>query len=182
MMLRSLPADIPETQRRRQSLASRGPKRVLGGTWRSSKPRCRRHGVRGAEGRDAELPKASRGWGMGTGYPLTHCFRHLPVVSCYQTILYKKLSYRRVTARCVLSVVILPIATQQCRNYLYDKSWPNWWYVVGGLVGGNVSWTMCTQPWRDRVGSHCLSCHKQTDDGRIVYITCIPTTCCGEIF
>jgi len=69
----------------------------------------------------------------------------------------KKLSYRRVTARCVLSVVILPIAMQQCRNYLYDKSWPNWWYEVGGLVGGNVSWTMCTQPWRDGVGSHCLS-------------------------
>jgi len=34
----------------------------------------------------------------------------------------KKLSYRRVTARCVLSVVILPITTQQCRNYSYDKS------------------------------------------------------------
>jgi len=34
----------------------------------------------------------------------------------------KKLSYRRVTARCVLSVVILPIATQPSRNYLYDKS------------------------------------------------------------
>ena len=34
---------------------------------------------------------------------------------------HKKLSYRRVTARCVLSVVILPIDTQQC-NYLYDKS------------------------------------------------------------
>ena len=34
----------------------------------------------------------------------------------------KKLSYRRVTARCVLSVVIMPITTQQCRNYLYDKS------------------------------------------------------------
>ena len=94
----------------------------------------------------------------------------------------KKLSYRRVTARCVLSVVILPIATQQCRSYLYDKSGPNWWYEVGGLVGGNVSWTMCTQPWRNRVGSHCLRCHKQTDDGRVVYITCIPTTCCGEIF
>ena len=76
----------------------------------------------------------------------------------------KKLSYRRVTARCVLSVVILLIATQQCRNYLYDKSWPNWWYEVGGLVGGNVSWTMCTHPWRHRVGSHCLKCHKQTDD------------------
>jgi len=25
-------------------------------------------------------------------------------------------------------------------------------------------------------------CHKQTDDGRLVDITCIPTTCCGEIF
>jgi len=25
-------------------------------------------------------------------------------------------------------------------------------------------------------------CHKQTDDGRVVYITCIPKTCCGEIF
>jgi len=34
----------------------------------------------------------------------------------------KKLSYRRVTARCVWSVVILPVATQQCRYYLYDKS------------------------------------------------------------
>jgi len=34
----------------------------------------------------------------------------------------KKLSYRRETARCVVSIEILPIATQQCRNYLYDKS------------------------------------------------------------
>ena len=34
----------------------------------------------------------------------------------------KKLSYRRVTARCFMSVVIVPVATQQCRNYLYDKS------------------------------------------------------------
>ena len=66
-------------------------------------------------------------------------------------IINKKLSYRRVTARCVLSVVILPIATQQCRKYLYDKFWPNRWYEVGGLVRRNVSLTMCTQPWRDRV-------------------------------
>jgi len=34
----------------------------------------------------------------------------------------KKLSYRRATARCVVSIEILPIATQQCRNYLFDKS------------------------------------------------------------
>ena len=93
----------------------------------------------------------------------------------------KKLSYRRGTARCVVSIEILPIATQQCSNYLYDKSWPNRWYEVGDLVGSNALWTMCTQPWRNRVGSHCLRCHKQTDDGRVVYITCIPTTCCGEI-
>ena len=31
---------------------------------------------------------------------------------------YKKLSYRRGTALCVVSIEILPIATQQCRNYL----------------------------------------------------------------
>ena len=94
----------------------------------------------------------------------------------------KKLSYRRGTAWCVVSVEILPIATQQCSNYLYDKSWPNRWYEVGDLVGGNAWYTMCTQTWRNRVGSHCLRCHKQTDDGRVVYITCIPTTCCGKIF
>ena len=40
----------------------------------------------------------------------------------YHDIDDKKLSYRRGTARCVVSVEILPIATQQCRNYLYDKS------------------------------------------------------------
>ena len=50
----------------------------------------------------------------------------------------KKLSYRRGTARCVVSIEILPIATQQCRNYLYDKSWPFRWYEVGDLVGGNA--------------------------------------------
>ena len=30
----------------------------------------------------------------------------------------KKLSYRRGIARCIVSVEILPIAMQQCRNYL----------------------------------------------------------------
>ena len=34
----------------------------------------------------------------------------------------KKLSYCRGTTRCVVSIEILPIATQQSRNYLYDKS------------------------------------------------------------
>ena len=51
----------------------------------------------------------------------------------------KKLSYRRGTARCVVSVEILPIATQQCENYLYDKSWTNRSYEVkGGLRWANV--------------------------------------------
>ena len=34
----------------------------------------------------------------------------------------QQLSYRRGTARCVVSVEILPTATQQSRNYFYDKS------------------------------------------------------------
>jgi len=50
----------------------------------------------------------------------------------------KKLSYRRRTVRCVVSIKILPVVTQQCRNYLYDKSWRNRWYEVGDLVGGNA--------------------------------------------
>jgi len=44
-----------------------------------------------------------------------------------------KLRYRRVTDGRVVSVEILPIATQQCRNYLYEKSWRNRSYEVGGL-------------------------------------------------
>jgi len=45
------------------------------------------------------------------------------VASCaYDNNYSKKLSYRRGTARCVVSVEILPVAAQQCINYLYDKS------------------------------------------------------------
>jgi len=58
----------------------------------------------------------------------------------------KKVSYRRVTARCVLSVVILPITTQQCRNYLYSKSWPTWMFSWRQCVIN-----VCTQPRRDQV-------------------------------
>ena len=61
------------------------------------------------------------------GTKLRHChpmYNESRAVSpmCSKIYVNKKLSYRRVTARCVLSVVILPITTQQCRNYLYDKS------------------------------------------------------------
>jgi len=41
---------------------------------------------------------------------------------------------------------------------------------------------MCTQLWRVESLSLSYRCHKQADDGRVVDITCIPTTCCGEIF
>ena len=55
-----------------------------------------------------------------------HCHSHLFLSSLllqfWHCSSYKKLSYRRGTARCVVSIEILPIATQQCRNYLYDKS------------------------------------------------------------
>ena len=43
------------------------------------------------------------------------------VVSLHHKV-HKKLSYRRGTVRCVVSIEILPIAPQQCRNYLYDNS------------------------------------------------------------
>ena len=55
-----------------------------------------------------------------TGY--WHRTASWPRNNILKVLRYKKLSYRRVTARCVLSVVILPITTQVCRNYLYDKS------------------------------------------------------------
>jgi len=38
---------------------------------------------------------------------------------------YKKLSYRRVTARCVLSVVILPITTQVKKGKVFPYSLPS---------------------------------------------------------
>jgi len=56
----------------------------------------------------------------------------------YHCNLNKKLSYRPGTARCVVSVEILPIAMQECRNYLYEKSWTNRSYEVGGLRWVNV--------------------------------------------
>jgi len=40
----------------------------------------------------------------------------------HATCSFIELWFCRGTARCVVSVEILPIATQQCRNYLYDKS------------------------------------------------------------
>ena len=46
---------------------------------------------------------------------------------------YKKLSYRRGTAQCVVSVEILLVATQQCRNYLYDKSCTKYQLSLIGL-------------------------------------------------
>jgi len=93
----------------------------------------------------------------------------------------KKLSYRRVTARCVLSVVglILPITTQQYRNYLYDKSWPHRWYEVGGLVGGNVSYTnrrrssrvyhLSTDDllWRNFLSPQCRKCSRDPDHAHL---------------
>jgi len=67
---------------------------------------------------------------MGTGYPPFPADqgvcgierRKLPQRGSGRALANKKLSYRRGTARCVVSIEILPIATQQCRNYLYDKS------------------------------------------------------------
>ena len=91
----------------------------------------------------------------------------------------KKLSYRWMTAPCVLSVVISPITMQQCRNYLYDKSWPDRWYEVGGLVGGNVSLTnrrrsSCVYHlytdnllWRNFLSPQCRNCSRDPDHAHL---------------
>jgi len=75
--------------------------------------------------------------------------------------LNKKLSDRRGTARCVVSIEILPIATQQCRNYLYNKPWPNRWYeveyalnhdatesaaIVSGVINKPTTVELCISP------------------------------------
>jgi len=79
----------------------------------------------------------------------------IPLFFRFSGVSNKKLSYRRVTARCVLSVVMLPITTQQCRNYLYDNSWPNRWYEHGGF-----GWRQCVI---NRRQSSCVY-HLYTDD------------------
>jgi len=109
--------------------------------------------------------------------------RSLQIADAYTV--NKKLSYRRWTARSVESVEILPIVTQQCRNYLYDKSWTNRSYEVGGL-----QWNyMCNKHVHSTVTRssrfHCpigVTNKPTTDELWNVDITCIPTTCCVEIF
>ena len=54
----------------------------------------------------------------------------------------------------------------------------SWGFSRRQCVIDNVHSTM-TRPSRFHLSQMC---HKQTDDGRLVDITCIPTTCCGEIF
>ena len=58
-----------------------------------------------------------------TRRPLTNAVhQYYQSIGITDAAVCKKLSYRRGTARCVVSVEILPTATQQCRNYLYEKS------------------------------------------------------------
>ena len=95
----------------------------------------------------------------------------------------KKLRYRWGTARCTVSVEMLSTATQQCRNYLYDKLWKKIKVMKSEGYGG----AMCNKHLHStmtRFESLQLSyrCHKQTGHGRVVDITNIPTTCCGKIF
>ena len=60
----------------------------------------------------------------------------LVICTCHSS--NKKLSHRRGTAWCVVSVETLPIAMQHCRNYLYEKSWTNRSYEVRGLQWDSV--------------------------------------------
>ena len=70
--------------------------------------------------RQQKLDKLCRGYKTLCPRLTKYCRERVPSVpggvNAYE------LSYRRGTARCVVSIEILPIATQQCRNYSYDKS------------------------------------------------------------
>jgi len=59
----------------------------------------------------------------------------------------KKLSYRRETARCVVSVEILLIATQQCRKYACNTSSEQIEVMkLAGYSAGQCVINVCTQP------------------------------------
>ena len=82
-------------------------------------------------------------------------------------------------ALCQLKSCQLPrnSAETTCRQVLNKSKLWSWRVKVGRCVIN-----MCTQPWCLRVAFIFYSCHKQTDDGWVVYITHILTSCCGEIF
>jgi len=75
---------------------------------------------------------------ISIGLQVSYMKRRKQIARSDVTVLDKKLSYHRGTARCVVSVEVLPIAMQQCRNYLYDKSWTNLSYEVGRLQWADV--------------------------------------------
>ena len=54
--------------------------------------------------------------------PVKNLFAIIYLKCCFRAKKNKKLSYRRGTARYIMPIEILPIAKQQCRNYLYDQS------------------------------------------------------------
>jgi len=65
---------------------------------------------------------------------------------------------------------------------LVSSNLANYHATVQKLLIRQVLTKLMVWSWRISWRQWPAMCHKQTDDGRIVYITCIPTTCCGEIF
>jgi len=82
--------------------------------------------------RKLDVLPSSQYWADGEGSTLDSEYLYRPIQPTEEALhietvnvvcsAYKKLSYRRGTARCIVSSELLPVATQQCRNYLYDKS------------------------------------------------------------
>ena len=90
----------------------------------------------------------------------------------------RKLSDRRGTARCVVSVenCQLPRNSAETTGTTSPEQ-------IEVIKLKRYSKAMCSKHVHSTI-TLLLSyrCHKQTDHGRVVDITCIPTTCCGEIF
>jgi len=95
----------------------------------------------------------------------------------------KKLSYRRGTARCVVSVEICQLPRNSAETTCTTSP-----EQIEVMKLNLYSKAMCNKHVHSTIHNEIESlslsrrCHKQTDDGRVVDITCIPTTCCGEIF
>ena len=70
-------------------------------------------------------------------------------------------------------------------SYVYTTSSLLWLLLLLSLTQQFLKWRiLCTRYstiTRPSRFSLSYGCHKQTDYGRVVDITCIPTTCCGEI-
>jgi len=97
--------------------------------------------------------------------------------------LHKKLGNRRGTARCVVSVEMKSCQLPRNSTETTCTTSPEQIEVMKleGYTGPMCNKRALNHDAIESLPLH-YRCHKQTDYGRVVDITSIPTTCCSEIF